>query len=180
VFGNPYIGGEFVAVADRVMLEAGLRLPVNSVSSESFADVLGALGDPMRMEAFMDNTVPVIVAANYDHRLTPALGVRARAGVVTAIYSGDDAADADATIDYGAAGTYTAGAARFTVGLAGRWFATTDEGGFGENSLHHLGVSMDVWLGGVRPGLTVRVPLDRDYRDLMGSSVGVFLQVPLR
>jgi hypothetical protein len=180
VFGNPYVGAEFAAVPGRVKLEAGLRLPLNTADSESFADVFAVLGDPQRMEAFMDNTVPVTAAVNLEHAVTSALGVRTRAGVMTAFYTGDDAPDTDVALDYGAVGTYTAGLARVALGFSGRWFTTADEGDFGENSLHHLGLGADVKVGRVRPGVSVRIPLDGDYRDMLGSSVGVYLQVPLR
>jgi hypothetical protein len=180
VFGNPYVGAEFAAVPDRLTLEAGLRLPLNTADSESFADVLAVLADPQRMEAFMDNTVPVTVAASLEHAVSNVLSLRGRAGIMSAFYTGDDAPDTDVAVDYGAVGTYTAGPARVALGFSGRWFTTADEGGFGENSLHHVGLGADVKVGRVRPGVSVRIPLDGDYRDVLGSSIGVYLQVPLR
>lgn len=66
------------------------------------------------------------------------------------------------------------------LGVAGRWAASVDEGSFSENSLHQLGLSADVLLKGVRPGISVRIPLDEEYRDLVKSSVGLYLQVSVR
>ena len=66
------------------------------------------------------------------------------------------------------------------LGLTGRWHATADGGSFVDNSMHRAGVSADVRVGGVRPGVSLRVPLDEDMRAVVNSTVGLYLQVPVR
>jgi hypothetical protein len=179
VFGNPYLGVEYVAT-ERLLLELGTRAPLNTADEASFADVLALLADPQRAESFMEDVVPLSAAAGYVRPVSSAISVRTR-GAVTAFFPiGENDSSTETAIDYGISGTYAAGAARLGLGVSGRWFATSDEGSFGENSLHHAGLSGDVVVRGVRPGIALRIPLDRDYRDVLGSSIGLYLQVPLR
>jgi hypothetical protein len=179
VFGNPYLGVEFAAT-EGLMLELGTRAPLNSADEESFADVLAFIADPLRPEAFLDEVIPLSAAATYRYPVSPALSLRARGGVSTLFFTGDETSDTETAFDYGVAGTYTVGIAQVALGVNGRWFATLDEGNFSENSLHHATLSADVGLGMVRPGVTLRLPLDSDYREAVKSSVGFYLQLPVR
>jgi hypothetical protein len=52
--------------------------------------------------------------------------------------------------------------------------------GAGESRLHQLGLFGDVKLGGVRPGLYLRVPLDHEMRETIDWVVGLQLQVDVR
>ena len=181
VIGNPYLGLEYMT--GRMVLGAGLRAPVNSIDSESWADVMGFLADFQRSEAFIDQVVPVYGNVSYEYALGRGASIRGQAGVVGMLYTDDgDAEDGgnDALIDYGVLGTYPMGDARFGLGFYGRWIATADEGDFGENSIHHVALSGDVRTGGVRPGIFVRVPVDKDYGDILKSAIGLYLQVPVR
>jgi hypothetical protein len=180
VFGNPYVGIEYAAMPS-LKLELGGRLPLTSADDESFADLVAIVANPMRAEAFVSDLVPVTAAATLTRELSPSFSLRGRAGATEFFYTGDEAdADNETSLDYGLAGTYTSGNARLGLGLSGRWLASADEGDFGENSFHFIGGSVDVLVHGVRPGLTVRLPLDGDYSDAVKSSVGLYLQVPVR
>lgn len=179
VLGNPYLGVEFAATP-RLRLELGARAPLNTADSESFADVAAMLADPLRVEAFAEDVVPVSGAATWTQPLTGALELRLHGGATAFFLTGDDAAGNEAALDYGAAGTYTVGLARLGLGVTGRWNATADEGSFADRSLHFAGASADVLVRGVRPGISVRVPLDEDYREVVMSTVGLYLQVPLQ
>jgi hypothetical protein len=179
VVGNPYLGLEFAA-RSRVRLELGARAPLNTGDEESFADVIAFVADPLRPEAFMDEVVPVSAGLTFQQTLPAGLALRARGGVTTLFHTGKDTSDPESAIDYGVLGSYTAGPAQVGIGVSGRWYATSDDGNVAETSLHHAGLSADVRLGRVRPGISGRVPLDREYRQVVKSSVGVYLQVPLR
>jgi hypothetical protein len=87
--------------------------------------------------------------------------------------------DSEQTLDYGLSSTYATGPARFTLGVQGRWVASSDEGDFGDNSVHQLGAAADFLFRGVRPGVSLRIPLE-DSVESAGNSFGIFLQVPLR
>lgn len=180
VFGNPYVGVELAATG-QITLELGARAPLTSADDESFGDVVGMLADMMRFEAFAVDVVPVSAAASFRQTLSSGLNVGARAGVTSMFWTGDDDVGETTTfLDYGVFGHYPVNMARFGAGVAGRWDLTEDYGDFSDNSLHHLGLSADYMFRRVRPGLEVRIPLDKDYRDLISSSVGLYVQVPLR
>jgi hypothetical protein len=180
VIGNPYVGIEYAAMP-MLKLELGGRLPLTSSDEDSFADLLAVASNPMRAEAFISDVVPVTAAATLTRDLTPTFSLRARAGATEFFYTGDeDDAESETSVDYGVAGTYTNGNARLGLGVSGRWLASAEEGDFGENSFHFIGGSVDVLVRGVRPGLTVRLPLDGDYSDAVKSSIGLYLQVPVR
>lgn len=179
VVGNPYLGVEFTG-SPRLRLELGARAPLNTADEESFADVTAFMGDPLRLDAFMEDVLPVSAAATWTQPLTPALSLRLQGGATGLFHTGDETADNDATLDYGVAGSYTAGRARLGLGLAGLWLASADDGDFAENSVHSAGASADFLVGGVRPGISVRVPLDEDVREAVNSTVGLYLQIPLR
>jgi len=179
VFGNPYIGLEY-AVRSFLVLEGGIRAPLTTADAESYADVVGFLADVSRGEAFLDDAFPVALGARADYRVRPDLGFSARLGMVHAFHTGDDDDMSSLTfVDYGVGTNWTRGAARVGAGLAGRWEASADEGRFGENSLHQFGITADLALGPVRPGLSLRLPLDRDHRDILKATVGAYVQVPL-
>lgn len=182
VIGNPFVGVDYAA-ARSVGVSLGARLPLTNADEESFADVMAFASDPLRGEAFLMDVVPVYAAATYTRALSPAVSLRARAGGTGLFLTEtveEDQDDFEATLDYGVSSTYTTGNGRLSLGLTGRWLATEGEGSYGDNSVHQLGAAGDVLVGGVRPGVSIRLPLDSDYRDLMNASVGVYLQIPLR
>jgi len=180
VLGNPYVGAKF-ALDERFTFEAGLRIPVTTADETSFGDVVGVFADVMRMEAFMMDVLPISVAANFRQTLPNGLALRFRGGVTPVIWTGDsDEGDTFTLLDYGAFVQYPVGRARLGGGVAGRWDVTEDDGDFSENSLHHLGVSADYAFGRFRPGINVRVPVDSNYRDVVSSSVGFYVQMALR
>ncbi|MEX2572544.1 MAG: hypothetical protein WD737_14685 [Gemmatimonadota bacterium] len=178
-FGNPYVGLELAALQD-VSFELGMRLPLNTADEESFADMVAFVADPLRPEAFLEDVVPVTAAATIERALPAGFGIRARGGVTGLFDTSEESEDAEAAVDYGLVGAYTTGPVQMALGAVGRWYASSDEGDFAENSLHHAALSADVDLGGVRPGVSLRVPLDSEYRDLVNSSLGIYLQVPIR
>jgi hypothetical protein len=179
VLGNPFIGAQFAATPS-LSVDFGMRAPLTTADDESFADVIGFLSDIQRAEAFMEDVVPVIGGVSYQWEAAPGLVVRGRGGVTSLFYTGDDDEEETETfVDYGAFGTYTHGIARFGAGVSGRWHASEDEGGFSERSIHQLGLTADAKVARVRPGISLRVPLDQDYRDVLGWAVGLYLQVPL-
>lgn len=187
VFGNPYVGLAFDALP-ALSLELGTRLPLTTADEESFADVVAFLADVQRGEAFVEDFVPVIASAAYRIEPAPGWSVEGRGGVANLFHTGDEEDGENITfLDYGVFGSYSmdlrsqwAHSARFGAGIMGRWDVSEDEGSFSENSLHQVGLTADLGMRRVRPGLSLRVPVDKDYRDVLKTSVGFYLQVPLR
>jgi hypothetical protein len=179
VIGNPYLGLQFLATP-RLQLAAGTRLPLTTADEESFADVFAVLSDPERIEAFAEELIPVSAVATYRLPITPAFLLRTHGGITGLFHTGEEAPGPDAAVDYGVLGSYATGPAQLGLGVSGRWFATSDDGSFADNTIHHAALSADVAVAGVRPGIAVRVPLDGEYRKLVSSSITLYLQVPLR
>jgi hypothetical protein len=179
VLGNPYLGVE-LAASELLTLGLGLRAPLNTADEQSFADVFAFMADPLRVETFLEDVVPVSATATFSHALAAPLSVRAHAGVMTLFWTDDESNSSDTALDYGALASYNAGLARFGAGIAGRWYATEDDGSFAETSLHHVTMSSDVRVGTIRPGISLRLPLDKPYREVVSSTVGLYLQVPVR
>ncbi len=180
VLGNPLLGVEVLGPRG-LRFELSGRAPLTTADEDSFADVIGALADLQRAESFMMDAVPVSAILTVERAVRPGLELRARAGATT-IFDTSDYEEAESSLtslDYAIFGSYSAGIARFGTGLSGRWDASADEGNFGERSVHQLGLTADVNLGRVRPGLAVRVPLDKDYREFLSSSIGFYIQAPL-
>jgi hypothetical protein len=180
VIGNPYLGVEYVAIP-RVSLELGLRAPLTTADETSMADAIGFLAEPQRGEAFIQDAVPISAAVTLDQPVADAASLRARVGFTSAFYTGDDDEETTSTFtDYGVFGNYAVGIARFGAGISGRWHTSADEGSFTDNSIHQLALTADAKVGRVRPGVSLRVPLDETHRNVMDYSVGLYLQVPLR
>jgi hypothetical protein len=180
VLGNPYVGVEFRATPE-LLLSAGTRLPLTSADEESFADVFAILADPQRIEAFAMDVVPASVLASYTAQVAPGLSLRARGGTTVIVHTGRNAPDPDVMLDYGLLAGYTLQAVRTGFGFSGRWIATHEDAeSVSDASIHYAGLTLDVRVLGVRPGLSVRVPLDDDHRELVGASWGAYLQIPLR
>lgn len=78
---------------------------------------------------------------------------------------------------YGGRVLYRGKNARAGAGWGGRWRMSIDEGNYGRNSTHHVEAGGDFLAGRLRPGATVRIPLDDDTgADLaIGLSLGIVL-----
>jgi hypothetical protein len=179
VIGNPRLGAEYLAHPS-LTVEGSVRLPLTSASETTVSDMIAFIADPQRAEAFLKDVVPVTAALTYEQALANGFGVRARAGGTQLLFRGEDASDNATLLDYGLFGSYTVAQARFGAGFSGRWDVSDDDGSFADNSMHWVGLTADAAVRGVRPGVSLRLPLDSDYREWVGPSVGVYLQVPVR
>jgi hypothetical protein len=78
-------------------------------------------------------------------------------------------------------GNYNAGAmfagrrARFEIGLAGRIWITGENMNLSERTVHLVGFAGTCNFGTLRPGLDVRVPLDKNLSDAVDFVLGVSL-----
>jgi hypothetical protein len=180
VAGNPYLGVEFRA-SPELVVSMSTRLPLTSADDESFADVLAILADPQRLEAFAMHAVPASVFAAYTGQLAPGLSLRAHGGTTRIFRTRKDLPDPDTMLDYGLMTTYDWKSVRTGLGLSGRWNTTArDASNQSDDSINYTALTLDLRVGSVRPGLSARVPMDSDHRNLAGASLGLYLQIPLR
>lgn len=177
--GNPYLGIEsHPEGGSGGWFELGVRVPL--ASDEELATFTGIVTDNDRWEAFFPSTFVLRAAGHWrddprqggvgaDFRVAPALWV-----------SSDFADDVEIFNTYGAQILFHSEDARAGLGLSGRWLMT-DSGDFGENSTHQFDAAVDFLHGRVRPGATLRIPLDDDSFVTSGldAIVGVTLNIAL-
>lgn len=185
VIGNPYVGIQYGSAASPAIADAGIRLPLRrsrDAYSDDFAAGVGILSDLDRMEAYVEDVLSVGGRIGVQQRMESGLVLRARGGPTLWYDTGATGADFDEVteliVDYSAQAGYEAERFSLLGGLTGRTFVTGD-GTFAERSLHQLGMSGIVTVGGVQPGITLRVPIGENASDAVQYVLGVHLTVPI-
>lgn len=181
LFGNPYVGLVFGPKDALISGDFGVRLPLAD-DDKSRAATYGVISDFDRPEAFALKSVPV--AGMVRLRTTfPAskLGLRAHFGPSVLIYTekrgGDDMGVA---LKYGLIGTYEDEKVLAQLGFSGWYNASADRGDFGDNSHHQLGVSVNFDAGSrLWPGIILRIPMDKDLKEVIDLVVGLNMMVQL-
>ncbi|HEX9654909.1 MAG TPA: hypothetical protein VGA99_14470, partial [bacterium] len=158
--------------------EFGLRPPIMSDSKFNAASA-GFSADVDRFEAFNPETFIAALRANYRQKMASDVVIRVRGGPVLFVYTNDAGDKTDLLIDYSIQAGYEGTAVHLMSGLTGRFFASSDDGDFGERSVHQLGVSANLILGETRPGIHLRLPLDKDLREGIDFVFGLNLAVLL-
>ncbi len=175
--GNAYVGFELGRPDQRAWVELGGRVPLVG-SDPNSAVAVGMLADIDRFSSFLTEAAAISGALNVGSRAASGLGFRVRAGpeLVIPTRSGPET---ETLVYYGAEVSHVRGPLALSFHAGGLWMAT-ESGSFGERSLHQAGAGASYALGGVRPGITVRLPLDKDLTEMLDYVVGITLQVPLR
>lgn len=159
--GNPYVGMESrPGEGSGAWFEFGVRPPVTD--EDEFAYLVGMAADADRWEAFVPNRVVARAAGHWrDDPRDGGLGADVRIAPAVWIPTEDEGAETELFATYGAQFLVHSAQARGGVGIDGRWLATED-GDFGQRSTHQIGIAFDFLRGGVRPGVTLHIPLDDD------------------
>jgi hypothetical protein len=174
--GNPYLGIDYQPKPSGLILEAGVRLPLES-DEEFLPFIIGTASDVDRWEAFWPNLVPIRLGFHYHHapastpvewdlRFVPSVWIPTESGADTELFFG-----------YGGTVRYAGEQVRVGGGLGGRWNATADNADFGESSWHQLDLEADFLPGSVRPGLQLKVPIDDGLIDTTNLAWGFTLTV---
>jgi hypothetical protein len=126
---------------------------------------MGAATDPERFESFGANLIAPRAAVQFGGRSPAGFVTQVRVGGTGMFGTGEAAGDPELLLDYGArVGSETARGFVY-ADFSGRLVAT-EPGSLGDRTMHYVGVSGGVALGGITPTAEVRVPLDQ-------SSLGV-------
>lgn len=177
LIGNPYLGVS-TAPTSTWIGELGIRLPVASASTpeKNFAELVGVIGDLADFEAYAEDVLAIRLTAGSRHRAANGTVVRAALRPTLMAPTGNNSGDSELFIDY--AFHYGYESDRFTVGGMFNGRAIVTEGGsFGERTFHELGLGGSLIAGQWRPGLILRLPLDKDLSDSLQPSLGVKLEV---
>ncbi len=175
--GNPYVGLELGRPNQPVWLELGGRVPLVG-SDPNSAVIVGTFADVDRFSSFLAEGAALSGALNVGARAASGLGFRVRAGPELLIPT-RSGPDSETLVYYGAEISHVRGPLELSAHAGGLWIAT-ESGNFGERSMHQAGAGFSYALGSVRPGLTLRLPLDKDLTEMLDYVVGFTLQVPLR
>jgi hypothetical protein len=178
-FGNPYFGLEFHFRRTPLFFEVGARAPLTAgIEKENGeATINGGLTDFVdRAEAFATDAVPITGFVNYILSSRTGFSLRLRGGPSVWIASGDRE-ESETFILYSVQAFYETGILRFAGGFSGRYLASADNGDFGERSFHQLTFGLDIILGMFRPGVTIRIPLDDEYKDMISTVFGISLGI---
>jgi hypothetical protein len=170
--GNPYLGVEYQGTGNsRFMGEFGVRIPL--ASDENVATGTGLTTDFIdRAEAFAPKVVSIHAMANHLYRSEQGLSLRFRGGLLLWLYTRDTGDRTEFFLLYGLIIGYNSAAVRFHGGFNGR-VLLTQGGGFSEKSLHQFIASANFGSGTVRPGFSLRIPLDEDLKEILDSTIGL-------
>ncbi len=178
-FGNPYFGIKLDLGRNPLFFEIGVRAPLTADvdGDNEVATFNGYMTDFVdRAEAFAPDAIPVTGFFNYVFRSRTGFSLRLRGGPAFWIASGDRE-DSETFILYSAQIWYDAGKINFGGGFSGRYFASADDGDFGERSTQQLTFGLDIILGIFRPGVQIRIPMDEDYKDILNVVFSITLGI---
>lgn len=186
--GNPYVGVEIGPRTSPLLFEIGARLPV--LEEVDAGSSVGFLADPIdRPEAFLQDLIALGARVHFRRVSRSGFRLLLHAGATGWIASdaaGDGLAPGtsppeDELVASGGARVAWMGApGGFVAGVTGRTSVSDPDGSIGERSLVQMGGAGFLRLGRFRPGVSVRVPLEDDLREVVEATYGVSLVVDLR
>jgi hypothetical protein len=177
--GNPYLGIELWGRSMPFFLELGMRMPAVD-DPAFFSSAVGTLTDLNRVGTFVVDQVPVQLVGNYHYALpSPDISFRIRGGTETFFPAGEKAPTGTMILTYGAQAWYHGTSLVAGLGFTGRWRTTGRDTGFREGSFHQISAVLQGAFGGVRPGLIVRVPMEKVLRDVLPVVAGVTMTIDL-
>ena len=176
--GNPWIGMELGIPDASIQVELGVRVPV--VAGDKSTIAFPIMGDVDRMEAFLPEIVAVGAALNFSDMTSRGLALHVRGAPLIMIPSGSSEMDSEVFVNYSLFAGYDKGHASFLTGVTGRTLVTGDEDDVGDRSIHQFAVNAGLWLGSMRPGLQLRIPLSSDLQDVISTVISASLSLRLR
>jgi len=188
--GNPYIG---LRIGDDTKMWSGtlgFRVPLNAKPDTPIASrtvSVGTLTTFDEYEAYESNTMTV--RTNMEARWVSAnhvlLGAKAGPSVLITT-DGNPQAQTDIFFDYGGRLGYESEGSQFTVALTGRYLVTPadrkfercQDSGCSVQRFHHAATgTVELRYGTLRPRLSLRIPFNKDIRDITGGILTVGLSV---
>ncbi|MEO6462134.1 MAG: hypothetical protein ABIP29_03580, partial [Candidatus Eisenbacteria bacterium] len=177
--GNPYLGIEsHPGTATGGWFELGVRAPL--ASDSEIATLSGLATDVDRWEAFIPDALVLRAAGHW--RADPRngrIGADFRAAPALWFPTGESG-DIELFTTYGAQILFHDETARAGFGLGGRWLLT-EGNDIGVSTTHQFEAAVDFLRGPVRPGMTLRIPLEDDgfFSRPVDAVVGVTLNLVL-
>lgn len=193
--GNPYLGLRIGDDAKPISGILGVRIPASkqpttAIAAQAFSAAMVSNFDDF--EAYSPNLMTVRGGLEYRRSRGDGLMFSARGGGALQLNtSGDPSDDAETYFDYGARAGYDGAKALATVALTGRYLITAPEHdfvctvgdpdcnpkGFNERTHHHVTGVLELRTMSFRPRVSLRVPLDKDLRNIAGAVLGVGVSI---
>jgi hypothetical protein len=179
--GNPYLGFRIGDDAKPFSGVLGARVPLGENPKDLIgqrAILAGTASSFDDYEAFQPNTVLVRAALEGRwrgdrHFLGAKLG-----GSIVLPTSGNPLSETVKYIDYGGRGGIDSGGLEASIALTGRLVSQSVSGsGFSARTHHAATGAVALTKGMVRPRLSLRVPFDKDLRDVAGAVLGAGVTV---
>jgi len=159
------------------------RLPTASDGLDNVGRVAGRYSDLDRYDAFLSHTTTLGLTGDYQVALDETFSLRGRVGAI-GHFIGERGPNAPARTDlvvrYAVQGWYEDSDFRGGVGAVGISNLTDEFVGFVERSQVMLAATVIAKVGGVEPGLTVKVPMTDELGTAMDAAVTLSLGLPLR
>jgi hypothetical protein len=135
------------------------------------------LGDFVDFEAYVEDIWTIRGTLGYRHRAPNHVAVRVALRPTLMSPTGDNTGDSELFLDYGVQVGYESDQVRVGAAFNGRAWVTESDLDFGERTVHEFGLGAAMTFGRFRPGLLLRVPLDRDVTELVNPSLGAKLEL---
>ena len=178
--GNPYVG--LVYHEANVNTQLGMRLPLVSDienSSDSYALNYGQYANYInRMGAFLHKRFPVYASVEYIDQEFEDIDIQVYNGL-TALFAQSDAYDHELFWNYNIAAGFSKDKFAFMIGWGGFMLLTDDDLSFTKRNLNQAEIGVQYDFGDVRPGVSLRVPVDKDYSDMIDFAIGFKVDVVL-
>ncbi|MFC1559404.1 hypothetical protein ACFL39_02325, partial [Gemmatimonadota bacterium] len=178
--GNPRIGVT-KSTGGALSYSLGLSVPLAS-DDKGFANMTGALTDPMRQGAFLVDTWTVDGMVSFMKANEGGVSFYAGVGPAVAIPT-DDAFDTEIFVNFYGAGMYGIDKFKFGAGISGFFWASADDGEFwitGDDTFVYQAMVGGTYnMDSVNPGLWISMPLSEDYKDAVSTIIGLSIGIPI-
>lgn len=164
----------------KVSFEFAVFLPTTADNKPN-ATIYGLLSDFNRHESFNTDRYGISAHSNFHHTISRNFFVKARAGLLYQI-NGNDTGEGFLFLDYGLILGYQDDKILLKTGISGRTLVS-EEGDFdifAERAVEQFGFSFSANSGRIRPGISVRIPMDDEFNRVLNNSIGVHVNYLLK
>ncbi len=171
--GNLYLGFQsYLEDTPALMTEFGIRLPL--AAKENNGTVIGEISDLIeRAEAFTPGILSVHGMLNYFRKNSSGYSLRARLGPIFWFNTNENSSlGPDVFFVYGVAFGMDQEIVRVKGGVNGRLSTIQNSLNSGKRFFHQFGIHIDFGAAKVKPGFSLRVPLNRNYENIIDYSFG--------
>jgi|GEM_PF-6700991 len=174
--GNLSVGVEFGSAESK----GRFRVTIPTISEDQTGSAIaGLLGDLWNQERYAAKLLGIAGGYTYQPVFQNGLGVMFGISPFLWIPVGinEGGRDTEFSVDYAAGVGYRGEWLKVGLGLGGRMLLTEDEWINGKKALHFFKAESDFRIGILQPGISVRLPLDREVSNILGSTIAFRVQV---